>query len=321
MTGEPQPSQIEVSILIESYNHAEGSPLERLFETLRPAVALARRHGAAEVLLADSSADPELLRRLEAELPEVRRIEASGSSYDEAKMAAAAQARGRWVVFLDGDCIPLSDDWLEAHLRTLRAGARASCGMTRYEGGFLQRMLSVLDFGFLLPATPRPVPCYASNNVAFERSLLEACPVPDAGMRCNCYLHAQTLAARDAPVMLSPAATVEHEVKPFWPERLRRGYDHVAAVWANPSLPERRLLALGPLAAPLLLAREVALDLGRLRAGWRAVGFSPVGAVGAVFLLPLVRAVDLIGITRALITPRSRRPQGTSGVPALESQA
>lgn len=257
---------------------------------MRPAVAAARAHGSAEVLLADPVEDPELTATLAREAPEVQRIGAPGGSYDEAKMKASAAARGRYVVFLDGDCIPVGEGWLTAHMRALRAGARASCGLTRYGGGFIQKVLSVLDFGFLLPATDREVSCYASNNVGFDRELLLSCPVPDGGLRCNCYAHAQELR--------------------------RRGYDHAAAIWANPELPERPLLRLGPLAAPLFYAREVFLDLRRLLAGRRAVGLSRPSTAAALVTLPVLRLADLIGITRA----RWRRRRG-AGRPAQTLQS
>jgi hypothetical protein len=317
--AEAQPTP-EVTILVESFNHGEGSSLERLMATLRPAVAAARAHGSAEVLLADPVEDPELTSTLAREAPEVRRIGAPGGSYDEAKMKASAVGRGKYVVFLDGDCIPVEEGWLSAHLSALRAGAGASCGLTRYEGGFIQKVLSVMDFGFLLPPTEREVSCYASNNVGFERELLLSCPVPDGGMRCNCYAHAQELHRRGIPARLTPDAVVEHEAKPFWKERLRRGYDHVAAIWADPALPERPLLRLGPLAAPLFYAREVVLDLKRLVVGRRAVGLSRPSAVAALMVLPLLRLADLIGLTRALATPPERRPVRSSA-PALQAEA
>ncbi len=299
---------VEVTILVESYNHAEGSSLDRLLATLRPAASAAARHGAAEVVLADSSANPDLTALVKRAAPTIRQITVRGESYDDAKMAAAAAARGDFVVFLDGDCIPVGETWLEAHLSALRSGAPASGGATRYEGGFLQKLLSVMDFGFLYAGEGEPAQCYGSNNIGFSRELLSSCPVRDRGMRCNCYLHAQELIARGTPAQLNPAALVEHEIKPFWKERQRRGYDHVAAVWANPDLPERHLLKLGPLAAPVFYAREVLLDWLRLPAARRTVDLSRPAAIAAVALFPLIRLADLAGIVRALCTPPSRRP-------------
>jgi len=136
--------------------------------------------------------------------------------------------------------------------------------------------------------------------------------VPDGGMRCNCYLHAQHLIEGGIGAHHCPDALVEHEAHPFWEERLQRGYDLVASARANPRLPERRLLFLGPLAAPLFWARGAALDLIRLPRIWRQVGLSRPGAALAVLAPPIVRLADLPGLLRALATPPSRRPTGLS---------
>jgi glycosyltransferase involved in cell wall biosynthesis len=298
----------EVSVVVESYNHAEGSELERFARSLESATELVARNGDGEVLVADSSGDGELLELLERRFPDVRRIPTERLGYDRAKMQAATESRGQFVAFLDGDCIP-DPEWLDRHLAALRNGAHASSGLTRYDGGFLAAVESVLDFGFLLPETPRALPCYASNNTAFRREVLLDTPAPDGPMRCNCYAHAQLLLARGTPVRMTPGARVTHERQAFFPERFRRGFDVVAACWVNPGLPETRLLRLGVLATPFFYFREVANDLNRLRTGHREVGIRTWQLPLAVALLPLLRLADLPGIVRAL-SPSGR----TSGV-------
>jgi hypothetical protein len=298
---------LEATILVESYNHEEGSSLSRLFETLGPAVEIARANGSTEVVLADTSDDPELERRLAAEAPEVRRIPVAASHYDDAKLEAAAQSRGRFIVYLDGDCVPLDRGWLDAHLEALTAGSPASAGVTRYEGGFLQRILSVMDFGFLTGDAGEPVDCFASNNVGFDRWTLLGRPRPESAMRCTCYVQARELAADGAAPVLTPRARAAHEIKPFWKERVRRGHDQVAAVWTDPSLPERPLLRLGPLAAPLFYGRDLLVGWRRLSRHRRSFGLSAPGAAAAAALLPVLQLPDLIGLLRALCTPPSRR--------------
>jgi glycosyltransferase involved in cell wall biosynthesis len=298
----------EVSVVVESYNHAEGSALERFALALESATELVGRNGDGEVLVADSSGDADLLELLERRFPDVRRIPTQGLGYDRAKMRAATEAEGRFVIFLDGDCVPVPD-WLDRHLGALRNGAHASSGLTRYEGGFMAALEGVLDFGFLLPEKPHALPCYASNNTGFRRELLLEAPVPDGPMRCNCYAHAQLLLKRGTPVRMTPGARVTHERQAFFPERYRRGFDLVAACWSNPTLPERRLLRLGVLATPFFYFREVVNDFRRLRAGHRDLGIRRWQLPLAVALLPLLRLADLPGIVRAL-SPGGR----TSGV-------
>lgn len=298
----------EVSVIVESYNHAEGSALERFVLSLECASEHVDRHGDGEVLVADSSGDSDLVDVLERRFPRARRVDTKGLGYDGAKMRAATEARGRFVLFLDGDCVP-DPRWLERHLSALRGGAHATSGLTRYEGGFIAALEGVMDFGYLLPEVPHALPCYASNNTAFRRELLLDVPVPEGPMRCCCYAHAQLLIRRGKPVEMAPGARVTHERQAFFSERYRRGFDLVAACWVNPLLPEVRLLRLGVLAAPFFYLREVANDLRRLSAGRRELGIRPWQLPFAVAFLPFLRLADVAGIVRAL-APGGR----TSGI-------
>jgi glycosyltransferase involved in cell wall biosynthesis len=297
----------EVSIILESYNHTEGSSLDRLAISLRAALRTASKYGAAEVLLADSSADPELPAMLVDDLSEVRRVDATGHPYDQAKEIAASQAQGDYILFLDGDVIPDHDDWAAAHVYVLRNGAVATTGFTRYEGGYFQQLCTVMDFGFLLPVEDRDARCYTSNNAGFRAETLREFPIPKGPLRCHCYEHADLLRRRGTPMRLVPAATGKHEKQPFWDERFRRGFDQVGACWTNKSLPEARLLKLGPLAAPLFYARDVLLDWRNILRSRRDLGFGPLKVAAALVLMPFLRLPDLVGIVRALVTPPRAR--------------
>jgi hypothetical protein len=291
--------ELEVSVIVESFTHGEGSGLDRVELALRAATEMVEANGNAEVLVADSSGDAALAQLLERKFPAARRVNAVGLGYDEAKLMSAQEARGRYVVYLDGDCIPDSG-WLDHHLDALRAGAPASGGFTRYDGEFLGAVESVLDFGFLLPVEPRALGCYASNNVGFRRELLLENPYPDGPMRCRCYAHAQLLQRRGIPVQMVPAARVRHERQPLFRERYRQGYDAIAACWTDPTLPESRLLRRGVLAAPAFYRRAVAYDWRRIRAGGDDLGLAGWRALAAAGLVPALRLVDLAGMVRAL---------------------
>ena len=291
--------EVEVSVVVESYTHGEGSGLERVEKALRAAVAMVEEHGAGEVLVADSSADPALAELIERESLRVRRVDAAGLGYDEAKLRAAEQARGTYVLYLDGDCIP-SEGWLGHHLAALRSGRAATGGFTRYDGGFLGAIGSVLDFGFLLPVEPRALDCYAFNNSGFRRDVMLHAPPPDGPMRCRCYAHAQRLRRRGLPVWMVPEARVRHERQPFFRERYRQGFDMVAARWVDPELPGARLLRVGPLAAPIFYG-HVIRDWQRLVRSRRDLELAWWQLVPAAVLAALSRLVDLAGIVRALV--------------------
>ena len=303
MAADPR-HQPEVSVVVESYTHGEGSDLDRVTQSLRAAVTMVDEHGAGEVLVADSSADPALTDLLEREFPDVKRVDAAGYGYDEAKLLTAQQARGTYVLYLDGDCIPFAG-WLGHHLAALRSGRPATGGFTRYDGGFLGAIGSVLDFGFLLPVEERVLDCYAFNNSGFRREVMLGIPPPEGEMRCRCYAHAQLLQRRDSPVWMVPQARVRHERQPFFRERYRQGFDMVAARWVDPELPGAGLLKLGPFAAPIFYG-HVLRDWQRLWTSRRDLELAAWQVVPAAALAALSRLVDLAGIVRALL-PGGRR--------------
>lgn len=307
-------SEFEVSVVVESYTHGEGSGLERVRQALRAAAEMVEEHGTGEVLVADSSADPALAELIERELLRVRRVDAAGLGYDEAKVRAAEQARGAYVLYLDGDCIP-SEGWLEHHLAALRSGHAATGGFTRYDGGFLGAIGSVLDFGFLLPVEPRVLECYAFNNSGFRRDVMLHAPPPDGPMRCRCYAHAQRLRRRGLPVWMVPEARVRHERQPFFRERYRQGFDTVAARWVDPELPGARLLRVGPLAAPIFYG-HVVRDWQRLVGSRRDLELTWWQLLPAAVLTALSRLVDLAGMVRALVPGGRESGVGIDAPPA-----
>jgi len=299
---------MDVSLVTETFNFLEGSSLEELRAALRTAVALCDSGEVIEVILADASGDPEICRLLAAEFPSVRRLDAAGQGYDQAKMLAASEAKGEIVAYLDGDCVPQAG-WLEQLTEPLRNGrALASGGSTLYPRGFFSSILSVMDFGFLLPRSSRALGCYAFNNAAFLRQALLQVPVPECALRCACYLHAQKFARLRTPMVMAPDAQVRHELPPTLRERLRRGYDTVAICWADHELRESRRLRLGILAAPLFYAEAIELDWKRLRAGYQDLDLARWQMWLGLPLFPILRLLDLIGIAGALLFgPKSRR--------------
>ena len=302
-------SKPDVTVVIESYNHAEGSSgLDRLRIALDAATHMLEEHGNGALLVTDAAGDGDVPRLLEREFPRARVVDAVGLGYDEAKLEAARQAESDLVVYLDGDCIP-SPGWLQEHVAALEAGHHATAGFTRYDGGWRGAVESVLDFGFMLPPGDRVIGCYGSNNVGFRRQTLLDVPQPPGKMRCRCYAHAQDLLRRGMPVWMVPKARTSHERQPMVEERYRQGFDMVASCWVDPALREARLLRVGVLAAPLFYGRAVLLDWRRILTAHRHLGLARWQAVASLPVFPLLRLIDLAGIVRAL-SPGGR----TSGV-------
>lgn len=291
----------EVAVVVESFNETEHSSVDRLAGALERAEQAARDHGDAKVLLADGGDNPAVAALLAERFPGVRRIRSEVYDYDAAKLTAAAEADARVVAYLDGDCVPDGEGWLQSLIAPIVEGrAVASAGFTMYEGGWLARVLSVMDFGFLLPRRERAVACYASNNAAFAAGALEQTPAPDGNMRCRCFAHAQQFVRKGTPMQLAPDAFVHHEHVPLVEERLRRGWDLVEAARVDPELREARWLRFGVLAAPLFWAANVALDARRALTSGGDVGLGPISRVAAIPVMAAIRLIDLRGIVAAL---------------------
>ncbi len=289
-----------VTIIVESYNFTEDRDAAPLRRALHAACELRREDPAGREVILTDAAPSGALSMLLKDFPEVRSVAASGLSYDEAKFRAVREARGEYVVFLDGDCVP-QPGWLEAHCAALRSGeAVATGGFTRYEGGWFAALCTLLDFGFLLPLERRSLGCYASNNSGFHRPTLLEIPMCESELRCNCYAHAQALMRARKPVLLIPEARVRHKTPLFFGERFRQGSDTVAACRVNPELRANRWLRLGIFAAPLFYSELVGLDWRRLASGYRDLELPLWSLPFAALLCPVFRLVDLCGIVKAL---------------------
>lgn len=304
-------SPVEFSIILESYNLDEGSDPERFRAALDAAIAMMPEQGKAEILVADVSGSQELADMLAQQFPQVRRVAGSGLAYDGAKNLAARASSGRYVLFLDGDCLP-APGWHHRLLETLRTGEALACGgYTRYQGGFWAALMSIMDFGFLYPRRRRALKCYASNNCGFQRELLQQVPCPTGAMRCHCFQHAQILLRRGTPLQMVPEACVLHEMPPVLKERFRQGYDAVAACWADPELPEARWLRVGILSLPLFYAMKVLLDWKRVFIGYKDLNLSSWQAALSLPLFLIFRLIDAAGMARAL-TRGPTREAGSS---------
>jgi glycosyltransferase involved in cell wall biosynthesis len=292
----------EISLVTETFNLDEGQGIEPTRQALFRLCEMARVHGNAEVILADSMPPNLLVASLLQQFRQVRHVNRPGLGYEGIKNVAASEAKGTYVVYLDSDCLPLSRDWLDTLLQPLRQGkADAATGLTRYRGdSLLHRVTEILDFGFVIADAAENVGCYTSNNCAFVRRLRVELPAPDGAMRCTCYAHAQLLLRRGFPMRRVAEAVVQHELPPVFKERWRRGYDLVAACWVNPTLPETRWLRLGVLASPLFLWANLRVDWRRLAEVRAANGWNGGHLFAARTLAIALRLIDLGGIFRAL---------------------
>ena len=291
------------TLVTESFNVVDGQS----FAGLRGAVAALRAiaaRGDAEILVTDATGDGSVQAlAADAEVP-VRVIDAVGLDYDAQKNRAAEAARGHYLAFLDGDCRPLRDDWLETLTAPLREGAAdAVGGLTLYDDPSPAGIAAtVMDFGYVWDQPDGRPGCYASNNVAFLRRLRCELPVAeDSGLRCNCYAHAQAWLRNGHRLHFAADAVVLHEPPDVAKERYRRGWDLIAACWSNPLQVEAAQLHATEAAFHWQLRRLQHLDAVRVRLAPAEVGIDDGNRDAVLGEIARLRRMEAIGLRDALL--------------------
>jgi glycosyltransferase involved in cell wall biosynthesis len=296
---------MDYSIIIETHNLEEGTPADIFYASLKSALSMIS-DGQGEIIIIDVLQMDEIKQKLSQEFPFIRVLPLNDTGYDRAKMIAAKEAKGNYVLFLDSDCIP-SPGWHYHLLECLKSGKTACAGYTTYqEEGLLGKIMTVMDMGCLFPLVPHIVRSYALNNAGFVRKVLLEHPVPDSDMRCNSYGHAQLLLRNHIPVWFVPDAHVVHDMPSIIKERTRRGYDVIAACWADPNLFEARWLSLGIFSVPLFYSVEIFYDVKRTFQARNHLRLDFWQAILMLSLFPLFRLLDAIGMFRAFMKGPSK---------------
>jgi hypothetical protein len=145
----------------------------------------------------------------------VRFLAGSGHGYYDQKNLGAAQARGRFVVFLDSDVIP-EQGWLERLLGSFADPAvDVVCGNCFLDTGDLVSKTLALAWFFPLRDDRQalvPTDWFFANNVAFRREVARANPfVPlEGATRGACRLLGRRMAATGIGLFVNTAARVSH---------------------------------------------------------------------------------------------------------------
>lgn len=290
----------EISLITECFNLKEGQSFDGLAAAVAALTEIARRSDA-EVLVMDGSGDPRVASLLSGDAC-LRHVEAPGSNYDELKNLGAEHARGRYVAYLDGDCRPRHEDWLERMLAPIRAGkADATGGLTIYDDPSPAGIAAtVMDFGYAWDSPDGRMGCYSSNNVAFARDVRCAIPVAASDLRCNCYAHTQELWRCGKRVLWVPEALLLHEPPDVASERYRRGWDVIAACWSNPLQVEASQLFDTPQSLSWQQRRIAHFDVQRIRRAPPVVGVRDENIHQVWAELQRLRALEAAGMRDAL---------------------
>jgi hypothetical protein len=249
-----------VLLVTEAYNLAEGQSEEAFLRAVAAIDCIAAKRGNVTIAVVDPTVDGVAKPLLAGSHPHIEVWSLPNQNYDGQKNSIAQSASSDLIVYLDGDCHPLHDTWLDTLIAPFSdLEVSAVGGLTYYDDFSVTGIaMSILDFGYLYGESGQNLGCYASNNVAFRRETLCVMPIPhDGEMRCQCYKHAQLLQRANKSVRLAAEAVVLHELPDVEKERFRRGYDHVSAIWHDPQLAETPWLASPHLAGAKLLVQNL----------------------------------------------------------------
>lgn len=298
MTPEHDQSGIHTSVIIPALD--AWATLPEVLGALRPQVEGAAR----EVVLVESSGKLSSAD-LERRWPWIRVLALPDPALPgEARNVGARAAQGRWLAFLDADCVP-DADWLDELENSTTPGVEAVAGA-------------------ILNGTPRSPVGTAAYLLEFANWHPDARPELGHAASCNLLLRSTTLSelggfAEDVfpgedtiltvplavagQLAFAPQARVQHlnqkSLRRFLSHQRRLGRSF-ATVCARSEFPHRGLgrPLLGPVAGVFRL----------LALGWRLIA-RPKQALIAVTLMPLIIA-GLVSWTIGLITSaRGNRPR------------
>lgn len=183
------------------------------------------------------------------------------SSY-ELKNRAVEAATGDWLAIVDADCIP-QRSWLRV-LRAViaeRPEAAAISAKTLYLGrSRTERVLGLLSRSYLDPGRRGPTRFISGNAACFRREVYRRHPLPvDLGPFAS-RIQSEAFLRDGATLLFDPGLVVIHEYEGWSMEcdiRRNHGYSTVITRLRDARLPYARLIRLGAMAIPLIVAGKM----------------------------------------------------------------
>jgi hypothetical protein len=312
----------EITFVVETIHLRPEEGVEdvaRALETISRQTVAPERY---EVLVTvDPLRHPRLRGELALAAPHVRVLECPGAHNYAQKNAAAREARGEILGFVDCDCDPVPG-WAEAVLDAFaRSGPDCSVVAGRYVSGSSAGAVAYLvtTFGNQIGRAERRVPTFGASNCAFRREELRARPYREDPVYHGPDVEkAAEIRAAGRYILYVPGAASSHEHVPGL-----RAQHFKGVYWGYCFLKLRRagtgrardagrMRAVGPLAPRVVAPAKAWIDLRRL-AGRRAdFGLGAAATVRCAALLAL-NAIS-IGIGAARCVAGRPTPAPPAGV-------
>jgi cellulose synthase/poly-beta-1,6-N-acetylglucosamine synthase-like glycosyltransferase len=249
-----------LSVIVVS-DYAAGE--EKSWDDLRRALrAWAKQEGvpADEFMLVESS---RFKGRIPGDvvgmIPNMRILYIDAESSYELKNRAAEAASGDWLAIVDADCIPYRS-WL----RVLRSAitehpdAAAVSARTLYLGrSRMERVLGLLSRSYLDPGRRGPTRFISGNAAAFRRDVYRRHPLPVGMGAFASRIQSEAFLRDGATLLFDPELVVVHDFEGWSMEvdiRRNHGYSTVITRLRDDRLPYARLIRIGVMAIPLIVA-------------------------------------------------------------------
>lgn len=291
-------------ILVSDYASGDERSWDNFRRTLR-ALAAQTYTGPVECVLAEYE---ETSRQMPSDflelLPTLRTVRSSAAGSYALKNCAVREARAPFIVILDGDCTP-GPDWLAQIAAAWRAHPDAAVisGRTTYEGkGLLERLSGLLSRAYVDRGTVGVTQHISNNNATWRRSVYLKHPLPEGLGPFAGRIQSEAVLRAGGKSIFMPEIAVIHEFEGWRMEAdLRRncGYGTVIARLTDAQMPHARLVRMGRISIPAIWAGKT-LDSWRdvLRC-WRHFGLRVVELPLALFLAPVVIAMEVPGMLAA----------------------
>ncbi len=290
---------IDVTVIIVTYNDKR-----RLLDCLRSLDQQSLPANRREILVVDDGSTDGTSDAVATEFPLARLIRKVHGGADTSRQHGVEGAAGRYLAFIDSDCVAPSD-WLAKLLSVLQAErVGAVGGRIVHRGRFLTRLVGIADFGEFQGSQAKDVATVPTCNLGVSRRLASRFPfdpgLPAGGDVDFCH----RLRQAGERVVFRPEITVLHRPDPKLAEFFRRGARYgssfVRLRLLNPSVRYAGLVRAGILGVLFAVLARGGLDAYRLVRYRRNAGFRYYELLPALLILFAYRVYSLPSALRAL---------------------
>lgn len=300
--NQPRPT---VSVILVS-DYAAGG--DKGWDDLRATLSALARQNSSEPVEFILSENEEFAESIPADLlqvlPSLRVVSSTHTGSYALKNHGVSQASADIIVILDADCSPASD-WLANLISAFKAHPEASAisGRTTYEGAtFMERVLALLSRSYVDPGHAGITRFVSNNNAGWKRDVYAANPLPTDSGPFAARMQSEAVLRSGGVLRFDPSIRTVHEFEGLAMEldiRRNTGFGTVITRLRDPRLPWARLIRLGRLSIPFIVAGKTWNSWGDAIRCWRLYGLRPHELPVALVLAPVLIVLEIPGMWAA----------------------